>query len=443
MKGLTTQGSPEKGKKTSSTLILAAAIVILALIVGAVFLLQRPAPTPSQTVVIRFAGWSAGETEMKSYQKMIDLFEKQNPNIIVKYEVITQMFSENILASYAAGAAPDVFYLDSAWAPTFISKGAVYPIGDKLPKDFVDQFYPFLLEPFKGSDGKLYGVPKDWSVLSLFYNKKLFAQAGVPEPTESWTWQDLFNAAKTIYQKTGKPGLVIHAEFNRWLPYLMSNGAPPPTFNSDADAAYFDNPAVKTALTNFITLFQQGRKEGWIVIPSDVNAGWSGEAFGKELAAMTIEGSWMIPYIADQFPNFKYGSDWDLSLIPQGSSGRATMAYTVALGVNSKTENIDAVVKFLMFIEGPDGQRELVVKMGHTLPSIKSLANDPNLWPSHAKELSNIGKYNIVKVFFYGPKTGDLEGQFNQVLQAAVRGEVSASEALSLLKTKVSQSFKG
>ncbi len=432
--------APQKGVKTT-TIAIVAAVVILAVILGAYFLWPKPA-APAKVTVIRFAGWSAGETEMKNYQKMISLFQQQNPDIIVKYEVITQMFSENILASYAAGAAPDIFYLDSAWAPVFISKGAVYPIGDKLPRDFIDQFYPFLLEPFKGPDGKLYGVPKDWSVLSLFYNKKLFAQAGVPEPTENWTWEDLFRAAKTIYQKTGKPGLVIHAEFNRWLPYLMSNGAPPPTFNSAADAAYFDNPAVKNALTTFIQTFQQGRKEGWIVVPADVNTGWSGEAFGKQLAAMTIEGSWMIPYLADQFPDFKYGSDWDLTLIPLGSAGRATMAYTVALGVNSKTENIDAVLKFLMFIEGPEGQRELVVKMGHTLPSIKALANDPNLWPSHAKELSFVGKYSRVQVFFYGPKTGELEGKFAQVLQAAVRGELSAADALKLLKDKVVESFK-
>ncbi|ABL78550.1 extracellular solute-binding protein, family 1 [Thermofilum pendens Hrk 5] len=392
--------------------------------------------------MIRFAGWSAGETEMKNYQKIIEDFQKANPDIIVKYEVITQMFSENILASYAAGAAPDIFYVDSAWAPTFISKGALYPIGDKLPKDFIDQFYPFLLEPFKGPDGKIYGLPKDWSVLSLFYNKKLFAQAGVPEPTADWTWDDLFNAAKTIYQKTGKPGLVVHAELNRWVPFLVSNGAPPPRFDSAADAAYFDKPEVRNAISKMIAKIQEGRKEGYIVLPSDVNAGWNGEAFGKQLAAMTIEGSWMIPYLADQFPNFKYGSDWDLAMLPKGPAGRASMAYTVALGVNSKTENLDAALKFLQYVEGIEGQKLLVVKMGHTLPSIKALANDPDLWPSHAKELSFVNKYDRVALFFYGPKTGQIEGSINQIIQSAVRGEITIDEALRLMKDKVAEAFK-
>lgn len=432
-------------KPKKSTLALLGIVIALVIVVAAVFLLTRPTtPTaPPQVAVIRFAGWSAGETEMKNYQKLIEEFQRANPGIVVKYEVITQMFSENILASYAAGAAPDIFYLDSAWAPVFIERGAVYPVGDKLPKDFIDQFYPFLLEPFKGRDGKIYGIPKDWSVLSLFYNKKLFAQAGVPEPSETWTWEDLFNAARQIYQKTGKPGLVIHAELNRWFPYLLSNGAPSPSFYSAADAAYFDNPAVKNSLISFIETFQRGRKEGWIIIPADVNAGWSGEAFGKELAAMTIEGSWLIPYLADQFPNFKYGSDWDIALLPKGSAGRASMAYTVALGVNPKTENLDAVLKFLQYVEGTEGQKLLVVKMGHTLPSIKALAADPDLWPSHKKELDMVGKYTKVQVFFYGAKTGELEGAFSQVLGAAVKGEISAAEAVSLLKDKVKQSFGG
>ncbi|MEM0208541.1 MAG: extracellular solute-binding protein, partial [Thermofilum sp.] len=132
--------TPQKGK-TRNTIIAIALVLILLIGAGLYILIPKQPQQQAQVAVIRFAGWSAGETEMKNYQKIIQDFQAANPNIVVKYEVITQMFSENILASYAAGAAPDIFYVDSAWAPTFISKGALYPIGDKLPKDFIDQFY--------------------------------------------------------------------------------------------------------------------------------------------------------------------------------------------------------------------------------------------------------------------------------------------------------------
>lgn len=92
---------------------------------------------------------------MKNYQRMIELFEKENPNIKVKYEVITQMFHENILASFGAGVAPDVFYVDSSWAPIFIEKGALYPISELADESFINKFYPFLLEPFKRMENSM------------------------------------------------------------------------------------------------------------------------------------------------------------------------------------------------------------------------------------------------------------------------------------------------
>jgi len=231
-----------------------------------------------EKVFIRFAGWSAGETEMKNYERMIKEFEQKNPTIGVKYEVITQMFHENILASFGAGVAPDVFYVDSSWAPIFIDKGALYPISDLADQSFIDKFYPFLLEPFK-KNGKLYGLPKDWSMLALFYNKKLFEQAGLTKPPE--TWEELEEYAKIIADKTGKPGLAIYlGGFNRYVPVAVSNGAPKPWFEKPEDASWFDNPVVKETLAWYINLYKKGKIEReqqgltpYVVAPGDVGAG--------------------------------------------------------------------------------------------------------------------------------------------------------------------------
>ena len=146
-------------------------------------------------VFIRFAGWSAGETEMKNYEKIIEMFKEEYPQIEVKYEVITRMFHENILASFGAGVAPDVFYLDSSWAPIFIERKALLPISDYATGGFIKEYYEFLLKPFKGADGKLYGLPKDWSMLMLFYNKKLFTKHGWKIPK---TWDELIELIKKI-----------------------------------------------------------------------------------------------------------------------------------------------------------------------------------------------------------------------------------------------------
>ncbi|HII61401.1 ABC transporter substrate-binding protein [Pyrococcus horikoshii] len=415
-------------------------------------------PTPTQTtetitktetktmiqnqVFIRFAGWSAGETEMKNYQRMIELFEKENPNIKVKYEVITQMFHENILASFGAGVAPDVFYVDSSWAPIFIEKGALYPISELADESFINKFYPFLLEPFK-KNGKLYGLPKDWSMLALFYNKKLFEQAGLTKPPE--TWDELLEYAKIITEKTGKPGLAIYlGGFNRYVPVAVSNGAPKPWFEKPEDASWFDNPVVRETLTWYINLYRKGKvereKKGlppYVVAPEDVGAGWLGDAFGQQKVAMVISGNWMIPFLADQFPNFKYGEDWDIAPLPAGKNGRVTMVYTVILGINSKTKHPKEAWKFVEFILGPRGQKELVVKAGQTLPSMKGFENDPDLWPQHRKTLSF--KYDKMIVFLWGPKSGPLEAKFSDAMAAAMRGDMSIDEAIETMKQVVQE----
>jgi len=399
-----------------------------------------------EKVFIRFAGWSAGETEMKNYQKMIAEFEQANPNIGIKYEVITQMFHENILASFGAGVAPDIFYVDSAWSPIFIDKGALYPISELADQSFINQFYPFLLEPFK-KDGKLYGLPKDWSMLALFYNKKLFEQAGLTKPPE--TWEELEQYAKIIADKTGKPGLAIYlGGFNRYVPVAVSNGAPKPWFEKPEDAAWFDNPVVKETLTWYINLYKKGKIEReeqgltpYVVQPGDVGAGWLGDAFGQQEVAMVISGNWMIPFLADQFPDFKYGEDWDIAPVPAGKEGRVTMAYTVILGINTKSEHPQEAWKFVEFLLGPDGQKELVVKGGHTLPSIKGFENDPDMWPQHKKTLSF--EYDEMIVFLWGPKSGPLEGKFSDAMAAAMRGEMTIDEAIDVMKQVVQEELSG
>lgn len=434
---------------------IVAVLVILVVALGATAayfalnprVVEKPVEKPVEKVYIRFAGWSAGETEMKNYERIISMFEQEHPNIAVKYEVITQMFHENILASFGAGVAPDVFYVDSSWAPTFIDKGALYPISDLASEEFINQYYDFLIEPFRGKDGKLYGLPKDWSMLALFWNKKLFAQAGLTKPPD--TWDELLEYAKIIADKTGKPGLAIYlGGFNRYVPVALSYGAPKPWFEKPGDEAWFDRPEVKETLLWYINLYREGKiareKEGktpYVVQPADVGAGWLGDAFGKQEVAMVISGNWMIPFLADQFPNFKFGEDWDIAPVPKGPKGRATMAYTVILGINAKTKHPKETWEFVKFILGKEGQHELVVKMGHTLPSIKALAESPDMWPQHKKTLSF--KYDKVVVFLWGPKSGELEGKISDVMAAAMRGELELNQVIPTIKEAVLEVLKG
>jgi multiple sugar transport system substrate-binding protein len=427
--------------KKAITKTVAALLVVIIIVLGVAGYFAYSALQPaSEKVVIRFAGWGAGATEVEKYQTMINNFMEQNPNIIVKYEQIPQMFSENILASFGAGVAPDVFYVDSAWAPIFIERGALYPIDNLTTSAFIDQYYDYLLTPFTGTDGKVYGLPKDWSMLELYYNKALLTAAGWTSPPD--TWDELVQCAKDIKTATGKPGLSLYyGSFNRYVPVATSNGAPGPWFTSAADAAWFDRTEVKDAMNYSIRLFTEGIAEGWLAVPSDLGYGWLGDTFGSESVGMVISGNWMIPFLDDEFPDFVYDTEWGIAPVPRGSVGRATMAYTVALGINADTEHPEEAWEFVEFMLGREGQIELVVGMGHTLPSIEGLETHPDMWPQHLKTLNFT--YDTVTVFVWGPKSGEIDSALNTILESAMRGEITVAEAISSMKTAVEDAFAG
>jgi len=430
--------------RTSAIIIIA---IIIVAAVGVSLWIIGSTPRITEKVYVRFAGWAAGETEMKNYQRIIQEFESKYPNIAVKHEVITQMFHENILASYGAGVAPDVFYLDVSWAQIFIDRKAVLPISDYVDKQFLDQFYDFLLNGFRGPDGKIYGIPKDWSILMLFYNKKLFEQAGLTRPPE--TWQELEEYAKIITERTGVPGLAVYlGDFNRYVPVALSYGAPSPYFEGPKDASWFDLPQVRQSLEWYVNLYLNGKVgreskglKPYVVAPQDVGAGWLGDAFGSGKVAMVISGSWAIPFLADQYPNFKFGVDWDIAPVPKGPVKRATMAYTVALAISSNSKAVKEAVEFVKYVTGVEGQKLLVIKLGHTLPSIKALSNDTEMWEQHRKSLSFVNLYDVVQIFNWGPKTGELEGKISQVIESAKRGEISIDDAINAIKQIIQETF--
>ena len=75
---------------------------------------------------------------------------------------------------------------------------------------------------------------------------------------------------------------------------------------------------------------------------SDVGAGWGGEAFGKELGAMTIEGNWITGAMQNDFPDV----DYQVVALPAGTE-EATIQYTNCWGVAADSDNVDGAVSLV------------------------------------------------------------------------------------------------
>src|SRR5574338_911891 len=215
---------------------------------------------------ITFSGWG-DETEQQIYRDSIDRFSAICPGVTVNYQPIPDKFQDKLKAQMAGGTAPDVFYVDDQLMNAFAGSGQLLPLDDYMSQAGVsrDDFIPALMTIFT-QDGKTYALPKDWGTLGLVYLPAAFEAAGIDEPTEDWTWEDMRTAAQAIADTGTYGGFCMGPDWARFAPFVFSNGG---SFASeDNKTATLDTPEVK----EMATLVSDMYTEGSLVKPADVGA---------------------------------------------------------------------------------------------------------------------------------------------------------------------------
>jgi multiple sugar transport system substrate-binding protein len=292
-----------------------------------------------------------------------------------------------------------------------------------------DDFIPALLTIFT-KDGKTYGLPKDWGTLGLVYLPEAFQDAGIDEPTEDWTWDDLRTAAKAIADKGTYGGFCMGADWARFAPFVFSNGG---SFASeDFTTATLDTPEVKEVGTLVSDMY----KEKSLVAPADVGAGWCGEAIGKKLVGLTTEGGWMVNFMKQNYPDV----EWKAIQIPQGPKNRADIIFTNAIGVNAATKYPNAAAAFAIYLTGKENQGD-IVKTGFaysTHPDQADLVVDPN-----DKAIASGGLLPDTRVAFWGPNTGKVNDTVSQALSRIFLGDQTVDEAFAQAQEEAQAALSG
>jgi multiple sugar transport system substrate-binding protein len=116
-----------------------------------------------------------------------------------------EKYKAKLALDLKAGHGPDVFAIDGIWVGEFAQAGYIKPLADVVGDSYQDwDGWSQINDAVKGNasfDGKLYGIPVGTDGRVLFYNKKLFQQAGISEPWQPKSWQDIISTAQTLKQK--------------------------------------------------------------------------------------------------------------------------------------------------------------------------------------------------------------------------------------------------
>jgi len=387
---------------------------------------ENSSGTSEEPVEITLAGWGGNEQEKKLLQEVLKDFEASHPHIKVKHEVIADQYMDVIKTRLIGGEGPDVFYLDAFEAPALIETGVLEPLDEYVTEDFdVEDFEKPMLEAFQ-KDGKMYGFPKDYSTLALFYNKKMFEEAGVEVPK---TWDELIEVSKKLTKGTDVYGFGVAPELARLYYIAESNGGQVVKDNK----ANFASPEVVSALQPII---DQRLKDKTAAQPSEVGAGWGGEMFGQEKAAMVIEGNWAIPYLEETFPNVEFGT----AEVPTINGQKGTMAYTVAYVMNAASEEKEAAWELISYLTGKEGMEKWTSK-GFALPTRKSVAEKLGYDKDELRGALVAGA-PYATVWQNGTNLPIITNNFNNQFISAFLGEQSLEDALKAAQEQANKEIQ-
>lgn len=315
----------------------------------------------SGPVTISLAGWSLATTP--EFQTLADAFHAANPDITVEVkEYDAANYDTQMTADLAAGSAPDIYVQKT------LKNFSTYQTGNQLldVSDVADELGDGVngLSAYQ-VDGKSYSVPYRQDSWYLYYNKDLFAAAGVDVPDGTWTWDDYVDAAEQLTTGLKASGSEALGTYQHSWQSTVQGLALAQT--KGADLLSGDFGYLKPYYERALKLQDDGAQVDFGTVTT--NSLTYQAQFGTQKAAMMIMGSWYVAtLIAQQASGDADTFGWSFAPVPQADSSTAgmdntpvTFADPTGMGINPAIDKskIAAAKKFLAFAAGEDGSKAL------------------------------------------------------------------------------------
>jgi ABC-type glycerol-3-phosphate transport system substrate-binding protein len=231
------------------------------------------------------------------------------------------VYPSKIQSLISSGKEPDMFrnWVGTLASP-FVTEGAVLPLTDWYQKYKWDKILNPTAVQYVTFDGKPYGVPTSLDTIAMWYNKKLFAKAGVSVPTTYDEWEKvnatLLKAGVTPAAEAAIDGWDVMRLFEHFLEVTAGPALHDKLLLLQSS---WNTPAVVEAFAMLKKWSDTGWLEkGWLgTNPTD-----SADLFAAGKAAQNLEGPWMALQIKATGANL---DDFDLFAAP-GDKGPARLA---------------------------------------------------------------------------------------------------------------------
>lgn len=342
----------------------------------------------AEPVTITWWHISTKDPALSDWQKMADDYMAAHPNVKIEITVLeNEAFKTKLTTVMQSGEVPDIF---QSWG----QGGMIEQVNAGLLKDITPDLDANggewrnslgALDAF-AVDGKNYGVPWDMGAVTFWYNKDLFAQAGIE--TVPTTWTEFLADCETLKAAGITP--ISVGEGDKWpgmhiWAYLVSRIGGADAFaaaaaTGDARTGTFEDEAFVQAGYELKKLVDGGYfQEGFLGATHDeMNA-----TFGNGKAAMELGGQWSPSVEAANSADLVGVKNLGMFSFPAVEGGKGLVTDIVgggngfAIGANAEPEAID----FVKYLTSLDNQK--VIAASNTgIPVAKGAGvalADPNM----------------------------------------------------------------
>ena len=341
---------------------------------------KQEAASKEGKTTIRFASWDTAD-DVDAQQKMVDKFNEEHPDIQVVLEAYGSDFDTKISASMGSGDAPDVMYM---WNYPAYHEG-LEPLDSYIEKEgeeYKKNFYSTLWN-YNSYDGQIYGLPVGFTTHCVYYNKDLFEKAGVEEPKDGWTWEDLEEKAKKINEATGVKGFSFSMKPDPYdyEMYLWSNGTAYCDKEGKMEGYINSDKALET-----YKMFQDMAKDGYAVATEKSGS----DEFESGQTAMFVYGAWAVKKYTEAGVNF------GLAKLPSfGMEKSASILSSSGVAIAKSSKNKEAAWEFVKYWTDEENNKSRIGTEFPVLVSVvesEKILDKPEYAPFYAM-LDQSGEY--------------------------------------------------
>ena len=330
----------------------------------------------SSSAGLQVAIWD--NNQLAGLKEIADAWSAES-GVPVTINVITWDSYWTLLSSGASGGTmPDVFWMHSNTAQMYMENDLLLNLDSYIENDesiSLDNYYPGIVSLYS-SNGSQYAIPKDHDTIALLYNQALFDKYGVEAPTDDWSWDDVYEAAKAITEAGSAEnvyGFAMNTSNNQdgWYNLVYDYGAQ--VITDDHKGTTIGSAEGKAGM-------EMMRKILTVAAPQPVVAETGTDSlFMSNLCAMITQGSWMINafYTADGHDNYKW------ALMPYGDAngngqcdpGERQSSYNgLGWAASASTSNPDAAYSLISYFCNEAGQKKQA-ELGVTMAAIPGISD--------------------------------------------------------------------